>query len=115
MSDAELEKTLKEMSDAEAIEVFVGSLLVEKGISDEDEAAMAMMKKDLAERVSDFLTQALIDALPADGVTELDGMISLGVVTPENIQGLLKRFKVDTEKVLAGALEEFRKEYLGEE
>ena len=64
------------------------------------------------EKLTDFLTQALVNALPEDKVNELDNMIDEGAAEPENVRRLLDDAGVDSGKVVVDALQKFRELYL---
>lgn len=112
MSEAEMIEALKNMSNEEVIEVFIEGLIIDKGQENLPEEEKENLRDELYEKVEDFLSQALVNALPDGGVADLDNMIDAGDVTPEKIKKLLDDAGVDSGAVIVNALVKFRELYL---
>ena len=112
-SEDDFKKTLEGMSDVEVLDLYLETMLNDKGMVDLDDEVRADMKIDLAERFNAFLSQAFVDALPSGKVVELDNMIDKNEATPENVKKLLVDANVDTDKITVDAMAKFREIYLG--
>ncbi len=112
MSDAELEATLKNMSNEEVLEVVARALLAEKGITDLDEDTEKDMVKDLVERETEFINRAVFEKLSAEQLDELDKIIDEGGDAEAKVQQFIANAGVDVEATTTEALGKFREVYL---
>ena len=115
MTDEELKQQLEGMSNDEVLDIFLESLLIEKGFTNLDDETRTEMIAQLKERAVDMINYSIIEALPEDKVEEVTTKIDNGENAEEAKNAAIKESGVDAEKITGEALEKFRELYLGEE
>ncbi|MDO4760231.1 MAG: hypothetical protein Q4A33_02975 [Candidatus Saccharibacteria bacterium] len=115
MTDEELKAKLESMSNDEVLDIYMQSLLIEKGYTDLDEETENQMIAELKERATDMINFSIIDALPDDKAEEVSAKIENGEDAVEAMNAAIAEAGVDAEKITGEALEKFRELYLGEE
>ena len=112
LSDADMAEALKSMSNKEVIDLFVNGLIIDKGLNSQDDASKEEIRKELTEKVEDFLTQSLLNSLPDEAIDNLDEKIDSGAVTQEDITQAIKNSGIDSGQIIVDALVKFRQQYL---
>lgn len=110
----DVDKILQNMSNEEILRAFAEGLLIEKGLGEMEPEVKEEMVEDLLERINAFIDRAALESLPAEKLEELDQMIDGNTATEENVAELIKNFGVNTDEMVAKALEKFRDVYLGQ-
>ena len=78
MTDEELKQQLESMSNDEVLDIFLESLLIEKGFTNLDDKTRTEMIAQLKERAVDMINYSIIEALPEDKVEEVTTKIDNG-------------------------------------
>lgn len=115
MTDEELKAQLESMSDDEVLDIFMESLLIEKGFADLDDETRTKMIAELKERAIDMINYSIVDALPEDKAEEVSEKIERGEDAEEAMNAAVAESGIDANKITEEALAKFRELYLGEE
>ena len=115
MTDEELKAQLESMSDDEVLDIFMESLLIEKGFADLDDETRTKMIAELKERAIDMINYSIVDALPEDKAEEVSEKIERGEDAEEAMNAAVAESGIDANKITEEALVKFRELYLGEE
>lgn len=102
--------TIKATADP-TFEQFIERLIEEKGLSDVDPDIQIELKKDLAQRAEDRINAELIEHIPADKLEEFAKVAS--DKSDAEVHAYCKQTIPDFDQVVAAALLNFRRTYLG--
>lgn len=95
------------------LDTIIDQILNEKNIASMDAEVRAQLAADLKERLLDQINRAVIDALPAEKVTELDALLDAGdPVTDQQLQQLVQESGVDVQRITTETILRFRDLYL---
>ena len=101
-----------------AIEAFINGLIAEKfAATPLDDATMADIKRELTERLNQYLTLRTIEMVSSanpEAVTKLAELIKTNPA-PEDVQTFISSFVKDPDVLVAQIFTDFRRLYIGEE
>lgn len=101
-----------------AIEAFINGLIAEKfAATPLDDATMADIKRELTERLNQYLTLRTIEMVSSanpEAVTKLAELIKTNPA-PEDVQKFISSFVKDPDVLVAQIFTDFRRLYIGEE
>lgn len=92
-------------------DTLVNKLIDEKGLSNLDEEALVGVRADLSTRLERAIDAAFLEALPAERLPEF--MILLDKDDSDAVQQFLQSHIANYDEVVALAVVQFRKVYLG--
>ena len=90
---------------------FVKKLIEEKKYENIDPEVMEQIEADLVDRVEDRINATILERMPKEKMPEFEMLLNSG--TPEEIQSFCEQSITDFPNVLAQAMMDFRKTYLG--
>lgn len=102
------------LTDDQAINLFIVGLMDEKGIEYGDEPYKAEIFKELKNKLLVELDRSLVSELPEEKLAELSKIVAdNGKIDPEIVAKAVVEAGVDVEKVTGETMYKFRELYLG--
>jgi hypothetical protein len=98
------------LQDSQAATQFVDRLIEEKGLQGLDAEIREQLRKDLLRRLEDRINRAVVDALNAQQVAQLEHIIDTNQV--DKIQDFLYKQGVNVNGLIAKVMTEFHASYL---
>ena len=106
------EEELNQMSEDQLIDLFVDSLLAEKGVEGVSDEVLKGMHDELRENLIFQVNRAVIAQLPDDKLDELNRQLDAGTANEETMAELVKSADLDTDKIVQETMADFREVYL---
>jgi hypothetical protein len=94
------------------LEEFAENLLLEKNLTNIDEATLRQMREDLVDRLEKVTDKVVVDNIPEERLAEFEKMVDDGA-KPEDVQAFISTNVPDLGPKLTEAYFDFRKLYLG--
>ena len=111
---AQDEPTLSDLTDDEAIDLFIYGMMEEKGTAIGSDQVQATVFKDLKNQLLQEIDRSLIAELPDDKIDELNKMaIEKGQIDPNLIADMIEEANLDAAEIIGGTMAKFREIYLG--
>ena len=95
----------------ELLEQFVDKMIAEKKMDLLEPAVLAEVKQDLLRMAEDKINSYIIEALPKDKIDDFTEVLEGN--DPEEIQTFLRDVLDDLDEIVARALIDFRRAYIG--
>ena len=96
----------------QAYDEFVGRLVYEKGLEDEDRRQNGRIREELMSQIDGVVQDAMLEALSLEQAKELEKLLD-AEVSDEELDGFFAGTGIDFGKVAAEAMGKFREDYLG--
>jgi hypothetical protein len=91
---------------------FIELLLFKKGVQGIDENTLTELKKDLEERLENFMNYKILEQVPENSWNEFEEFLSANP-NEEQIRNYLSKYIAEPEIFLTSVLKEFHDIYLG--
>ena len=101
---------IAKMTDEEALDQFVDSLLRGRKSRGLTEEKLSELKKETKANLVREINRALIYSLPEDKLAEAEALADKEGATSEDLAKLIADSGVDEEKIIRGVMEKFQKE-----
>lgn len=102
-----------EVTSMDPLDTIIDQILNEKNIASMDAEVRTQLAADLKERLLDQINRAVIDALPAEKVTELNALLDAGdPVTDQQLQQLVQDSGLDVQRITTETILRFRDLYI---
>lgn len=96
----------------DTLDKFIEEIIDQKRLSGITEEAKQGLIEEMRERLVDMINRALIEALPEDKVATFSELLDGDNVTDEQVQAFIADAGVDTERITAKVLLDFRALFL---
>lgn len=116
MTDEEVQNIVQNSSPEELLEFFAEQLLIDKGVTEQDEDIRREMRMDLVEQLNGAINDAIVAALPEDKLDEINAFAEYSEnVDKEKIAEIIRSAGLDLDEITKKTMEDFRNQYLGKE
>ncbi|MBR6505418.1 hypothetical protein IKT18_01060 [Candidatus Saccharibacteria bacterium] len=106
--------SVNDLTNEEAINLFVQGIMEEKGVSEGSEEIQSAIFQDLKNKLLQELDRSLIAELPDDKIDELNKMATEeGQIDPEIIANMIEEAGLNSAEIIGVTMARFRDLYLG--
>lgn len=105
-----------DISDEEAVNLFIDSLIKEKGVETPTPEIKEDLRNDLKNQLLEQIDRSLIGELPDDKLDELNHIVETdGQIDPQVIAKMVEEAHLDVTDIVSTTMKRFRDIYLGKE
>lgn len=108
------EEELAQLTPEQMLDAFVMQMLMDKGIADAGEEAVAKFHEDLKTMLVEEINRSLLAALPEEKLNQISASAENGELNTESLTQAIEESGIDTAKITEETMMKFREIYLAE-